>query len=142
MTPQTPISADQVAAQLAEAGATLRALAVRGCAPGGYRTAWPGFRLDPEGEPPAGGERDRSPQPMPAAISAMDQVLTWPQLIPAGRVRERRAVLARADGRSWRRIGAELGLSHEGARKVHHAGVTRIAAALNRRQGAEPSRLA
>jgi len=135
MTPQTPISADQVAAQLAEAGATLRALAVHGCVPGGYHTAWPGFRLDPEGEPPAGGERDRAPQPTPGAITAMDRVLAWPQLIPADRVRERRAVLARADGRSWRRIGAELGLSHEGARKVHHAGVTRIAAALNRQLG-------
>jgi hypothetical protein len=130
-----PISADQVAAQLAVAGATLRALTVPSCNPGGYRTAWPGFRLDPEGEPPAGGERDRAPQPTPAAISAMDRVLIWPQLIPAGRVRERRAVLARADGRSWRRIGVELGLSHEGARKVHHAGVTRIAAALNRQPG-------
>jgi len=137
-----PISADQVATQLAGAGATLRALAVHDCAPGGYRTAWPGFRLDPEGEPPAGGERDQPPQPTPGAITAMDRVLAWPQLIPAGRVRERRVVLARADGRSWRRIGAELGLSHEGARKVHHAGVTRIAAALNRRQRIEPLRLA
>jgi len=135
MTPQTSISAEQVAAQLAAAGATLRALAVHGCAPSGYRTTWPGFRLDPEGEPPAGGERVRLPQPTPAAISAMDRVLIWSQLIPAGRVRERRVVLARADGRSWRRIGTELGLSHEGARKAHHAGVTRIAAALNRQLG-------
>jgi len=127
-----PYDAEEIAARLAAAGETLAALPGTGCRPHGLHTMWPTFLADPQVSFPCGADEERCPAPTPAAISAMDEALGWVALIPHDMVRERRIVLTRAQGWSWHRIGAEAGMSHEGARKAHKTAMRRLAATLNR----------
>lgn len=116
---------DELHQRLREAAWTLRRLQSDG--PAGFKVAWP--------EPPAidvfdefnglaDWERDErmdeinraktSTHATPQQLDELDQVLRWVyQLDP----RARYLVWAIACGRSYRVMGRELGLSHEGARQ-------------------------
>lgn len=123
--------------RLEEAGATLMAL------PGGNGSA-----SLPSGMPDvvrsaceAYGWSDtpvRLPRPSAKRISEMEEALTWPGLIPAEQLLERRIVGARmlvhpVTGRhrhSWRRLGSLLGLEHKLVQRRHADGIATITARL------------
>lgn len=124
-----PHDAEEIVARLAAAGETLAALPGTGCRPRGLHTMWPAFLADPASLS-VDLECDRPIPPPAAAITAMDEALGWVRLLDDDLVRERRIVLRRALGWSWARIGAEVGMSHEGARKAHAWAIRQIAVAL------------
>ena len=80
----------------------------------------------------------RPPTPAPAAITAMDEVLTWISLIPQDRYVLRRIVGARAlvnpvsDRHlfTWRKLGQALGAHHQAVLRWHGEGIALIVAAL------------
>jgi len=132
------VTVEMVPARLAEGVRVLGALPGVGVRPRGYGNSLYFAHPLPEWRP-AG---DDAVETTPSAISRAEEALGWLALIHDDRTRERRVLLLRASGWIWQRIGNEVGLSHEGARKAHAAGVRLIADALNRRQRIEPSRLA
>lgn len=66
----------------------------------------------------------RRPPPPPDAIRRADEVLGWLNELPPG---DARALWLRAARQSWRKVGAAIGLSHEGAR--HRVRTTLVALA-------------
>ena len=125
-----------VIARLEEAGGTMLAMAATG-----YSTAMRVSSLEVVDEwwlyPP---ERTSVPKLRPdsAAITRMDQALSWIRFIPVEQRAERRVVGARAmvnplNGRhlvSWRALGRELGVEHHTVQTWHSRGIERIAVRL------------
>ena len=138
-TPCTPYVApggytpELVISRLYRAGATLMALQVRGVKPAGFGSCMP---------TPLGTIADdlRPAPPSSQRISDMDQVLTWVQLIPESRMDLRKVLNAHClcsplTGKpifSFRKIGAQLGVSHVTVRSYWLEAVGIICAALNR----------
>lgn len=118
-------SADEIAERLAEAVRTLAAIPNVGCKPAGFGNSWRMTFETYSWASFAEGVMD------PAAITRMDEALSWPSLLPADRARERKILLLRAAGCFWSSIGREVGMSHEGARRAHGVAVRLIVAALN-----------
>ncbi len=134
---RTTWSAELVIALLEEAGATLLSLPSSGCAPAGFRTAWPDFvqaAVEAYGYQDA---RVRPPRPTAAAISDMDRAFELVQLIPADRRVARRIVLMRAlvhprserlDPHvwSWRRLAKVISADPRSAQAWHAGAIQQI----------------
>lgn len=127
-----------VASYLEEAGATLLALPLSGPRTNLRTSAWPVVHAAIEAYGWSGA-RLRPAVPPPAAISRMDEVLSWIQLIPQENYVLRRIIGARAlvsplTGRhlfSWRRLGRLLGADARAVRRWHEKGLAMIALHLN-----------
>lgn len=128
-------TAELVIERFREAGATLYALQVSGCRPAGYRAAWPEIvRTFAELVEALPERRKRLEPPSAAAISRMDQTMSWLRLIPDDRRMLRRIVCARAlvnpvterAVMSWRNIAARVGASHTAVRTWHDNGIDMI----------------
>lgn len=141
--------ASAVEAALYAAGRTLMALPARGCRPAGFRCSMPDIlpqalaaefgadyllRAEPS--------RSRVPVPPPAAISAMDQALSWIGLLPGAtdlEVKTRQLVWARClvsprtdrNLYSWKQLGEMLGCSDKTAKTRWIDAVAVITARLN-----------
>lgn len=132
-------TAESLIARLEEAGATLLALPMGTGARADLRTSrWPVVRaaVDAYGW---SGQRLRPAIPQAAAITRMDEALSWIGLIPQENYVLRRIVGARAlvsplTGKhlfTWRRLGTALGADARAVRRWHAKGITAILAALN-----------
>lgn len=127
-----------VASCLEEAGATLLALPLSGPRTNLRTSAWPVVHAAVEAYGWSGA-RLRPAVPPAAAISRMDEVLSWIQLIPQENYVLRRIVGARAlvsplTGRhlfSWRRLGKLLGADARAVQRWHEKGLSLIALHLN-----------
>ena len=127
-----------VASCLEEAGATLLALPLSGPRINLRTSAWPVVHAAVEAYGWSGA-RLRPAVPPAAAISRMDEVLSWIQFIPKENYVLRRIVGARAlvsplTGRhlfSWRRLGKLLGADARAVQRWHEKGLALIALRLN-----------
>lgn len=129
-------NAEKIIEGLEEAAETLKRLRQRGWNPAGRLTYWPDVIADSwsgYGRTPV---KTRLGPPQADAISRMDQVLLWPNLIedferePAREVR--RLVWARANRISWRELEDCDGRSAPTLRKIWRAGIIDILCGLNK----------
>ena len=134
-----PLDAESLIGRLEEAGAALLAL------PGtGWSTKLRGSSLEIVRAAVDGygwtTNRIRPPVPSAAAITRMDEAMTWISLIPLDRYVLRRIVGARSlvhpiTGRHlfpWRRLATALGADHKAIQRWHAQGIDVIVAAHNR----------
>jgi len=119
------VTVEEVQDRLVHAVGVIAAMPNAGCRPRGYGAGW-GFALGGSGRVLC----DDVPELTPSAITSADEALSWLALLPDDRQRERKIVLMRAAGWIWERIGNEVGLSHEGARRAHLVAVRLIVRAL------------
>ena len=116
----TEADLDKLTWLLKDAAQTLRSLKVRGCFPAGYQSAMPDVVhdfMDAYGWEAATVTRT---QPSNAEIDRMDAVLPWFHLVM--QPRHRKILMAHVLGLSLRRIGREVGESHEKMRYlIDHA---------------------
>lgn len=136
------IEAAFVETALYAAGRTLMALPATGTRPAGFRSGMPEFLRDVEDLKHA-ETHYRVPVPPPAAISAMEQALSWISLLPGItdlEIKIRRLVCARClisprtdrNLYSWKRLGDVFGCSDKTAKTRWIDAVATITAALNR----------
>jgi len=133
------LTADSLLERLEEAGATLLCLPAAATRTDLRTSRWPLIRatIDAYGW---SGARLRPAIPAAAAISRMDEALSWISLIPPQNYVLRRIVGARAlvsplTGRhlfSWRRLGTLLGADPKAVRRWHAKGIAAILACLNK----------
>lgn len=138
LTPQCRLDAELVVARLEAAGSTLLAMRGRSPWPAQYRCALPEsvqLVVEAYGYTPS---EIRPALPDAAAITRMDAVFRWLQLVPNHRYVLRRIVAARAlvhplTGKhllSWRRLGAVIRADHHAAMRWHSQGIDLIVDAL------------
>ncbi|MGH7122685.1 MAG: DUF6362 family protein [Acetobacteraceae bacterium] len=133
-----PHTVESVIARLEEAGTTLLCLPISGRRPDLRTSHWPAIHtaIDAYGW---SGARLRPAVPPAAAISRMDETLSWIGRIPDEKYVLRRIVGARAlvsplTGRylfPWRRLGALLGADGRAVKRWHAKGITVICDSLN-----------
>ncbi|WP_395371668.1 DUF6362 family protein [Komagataeibacter diospyri] len=129
--------ADVVGERLFEAGCTLAALPAHGLKPGGVRVAWPEMleEADLDWINACPDDDMRPPRPSSAAITRMDESLSWIGLIGADRMNWRKVVCLRLIVHpishryrfSWREIANRVGTSHTSAKSWHQLAVAEIA---------------
>ena len=136
-------SIESITERLEEAGATLLCLPASGPRTDIRTSKWPAIHaaIDAYGW---SGARLRPAVPAAAAITRMDEALSWIRLIPEENYVLRRIVGARAmvsplTGRhlfSWRRLGGLLGADARAVRRWHAKGIAIILSHLS--AGAAP----
>ncbi|MEA1938111.1 MAG: DUF6362 family protein [Pseudomonadota bacterium] len=123
-----------IRSRLEDAADTLKRLpAGRNAFPAGLRANWPPIVRNFFDAYGRDQEQELRIPPQARAITRMDEVLLWLNLIE--QVQIRRIVFARALGMSLRKIGRQSGLSHEHVRRLESNGLETIATMLNRQQG-------
>ena len=129
--------ADVVGERLFEAGCTLAALPAHGLKPGGVRVAWPEM-LENADLDWINAEPDddlRPPRPSSAAITRMDEALSWIGLIGDDRQNWRKVICLRLIVHpishryrwTWRKIARRLHIDHHTAKSWHELAVADIA---------------
>lgn len=123
--------------RLERAGATLLALPTTGW-PSGMRCGWGEVVNDYREAYGWSAATVQPATPSAAAISAMDEAMSWLSLIPDSNQMARRIVAARSlvsaiTGRhvfTWRRLGEKLSLHHTIVQRWHAQGIGHIVQAL------------
>jgi Domain of unknown function (DUF6362) len=142
----TDIDAGYVIARLEKAGSTLLALPGTGWSPKLRMSSLDIVRTAIESYGWT-DRRVRPPVPSAAAITDMDEVLSWISFIPAERYVLRRIVGARSLVHPitekhlfpWRRLGAALGADHKAVQRWHREGIDiLVGALLGQTEGAPP----
>lgn len=125
----TDWTADSVESRLIEAARTLNCLPEQRIQ--GYYTLWPQITYefgDLVGQEPP---RLKRPIPSPAAISRMEQTLTWLPWLPPDLSK---LLWLRAEGSPWKPICWRFGISRATAHRRHDYGLCLIAWRLNGKQ--------
>ena len=140
---QAAYTSEIVETRLYEAGRSLVALRVSGLRPATYRSGMPDFQREVVESYNVASADYRVSPPTAREIDAMDQALTWIQLLPGSNtdeMRVRKLVGARIlcspktdrPFYSWRQLGKEIGASHTTAKTLFLDAVSTITRALNR----------